>query len=214
MAFAAAGITQTYLERILGFGYLETQAKIQVHFLMLVATGRRCSPLGVALFLWDFFFLASRKRPVARSGRPPPQRPMTPRARAGRCPSARAAPDPTGRRAIPAAGGAVLPAVGDEIAVFETCHARAACGDAQGPDRLRQDAVRRAHGVAPRTAARHRRLPRRSLGQRSHRPLPDSRRRDRLARRAARRSRRGLARSAISTRSSKRARTPSSSSIP
>ncbi len=39
MAFAAAGIGQTYLERILGFGYLETQAKIQVHFLMLVATG-------------------------------------------------------------------------------------------------------------------------------------------------------------------------------
>ena len=50
MAFAAAGITQTYLERILGLGYLETQLKIQVHFLMLVATGialrgrrRRCS---------------------------------------------------------------------------------------------------------------------------------------------------------------------------
>ena len=39
MAFAAAGIGQVYLERILGFGYLETQAKIQVHFLMLVATG-------------------------------------------------------------------------------------------------------------------------------------------------------------------------------
>lgn len=31
MALAAAGITQTYLERILGFGYLETQQKIQVH---------------------------------------------------------------------------------------------------------------------------------------------------------------------------------------
>ena len=39
MAFAAAGITQTYLERILGIGYLETQRKIQVHFLMLVGTG-------------------------------------------------------------------------------------------------------------------------------------------------------------------------------
>jgi len=64
MAFAAAGISQTYLERILGFGYLETQSKIQVHFLMLVATGILFT-LGVALFLWDFFFLApSQRRPA------------------------------------------------------------------------------------------------------------------------------------------------------
>jgi nitric oxide reductase subunit B len=55
MAFAAGGIAQVYLERILGFGYLETQAKIQVHFLMLAATGALFT-LGVALFLWDFFF--------------------------------------------------------------------------------------------------------------------------------------------------------------
>ena len=60
MAFAAAGIGQTYLERILGFGYLETQAKIQVHFLMLVGTGLLFT-LGVALFLWDFFFVAPRR---------------------------------------------------------------------------------------------------------------------------------------------------------
>ena len=68
MAFAAAGIAQTYLERILGFGYLETQAKIQVHFLMLVATGMLFT-LGVALFLWDFFFLAPSKRDVVRDRR-------------------------------------------------------------------------------------------------------------------------------------------------
>jgi len=60
MAFAAAGIGQVYLERILGFGFLETQAKIQVHFLMLVATGSLFSA-GVGLFLWDFFFLAPRE---------------------------------------------------------------------------------------------------------------------------------------------------------
>ena len=60
MAFAAAGIGQVYLERILGFGFLETQAKIQVHFLMLVATGSLFAA-GVALFLWDFFFLAPRQ---------------------------------------------------------------------------------------------------------------------------------------------------------
>jgi nitric oxide reductase subunit B len=65
MAFAAAGITQTYLERILGIGYLETQLKLQVHFLMLVATGA-LFVAGVALFLWDFFFLAGRPLPVAR----------------------------------------------------------------------------------------------------------------------------------------------------
>jgi nitric oxide reductase subunit B len=59
MAFAAAGITQTYLERIFSIGYLETQMKLQVHFLMLVATGI-VFVAGVALFLWDFFFLAGR----------------------------------------------------------------------------------------------------------------------------------------------------------
>jgi nitric oxide reductase subunit B len=59
MAFAAAGITQTYLERILSIGYLDTQLKLQVHFLMLMATGA-LFVAGVALFLWDFFFLAGR----------------------------------------------------------------------------------------------------------------------------------------------------------
>jgi nitric oxide reductase subunit B len=66
MAFAAAGITQTYLERILGIGYLETQLKLQVHFLMLVAAGALFTA-GVALYLWDFFFLAGR--PVAAPAR-------------------------------------------------------------------------------------------------------------------------------------------------
>ncbi|MGE5230372.1 MAG: cbb3-type cytochrome c oxidase subunit I [Deltaproteobacteria bacterium] len=61
MAFAAAGITQTYLERILGLGYLETQAKIRVHFLMLVVTGILFTA-GVGLFLYDFFFLAPARR--------------------------------------------------------------------------------------------------------------------------------------------------------
>jgi nitric oxide reductase subunit B len=59
MAFATAGITQTYLERILGMGYLDTQLKLQVHFVMLVATGA-LFVAGVALYLWDFFFLAGR----------------------------------------------------------------------------------------------------------------------------------------------------------
>jgi nitric oxide reductase subunit B len=71
MAFAAAGITQTYLERILSIGYLDTQLKLQVHFLMLVATGILFTA-GVALFLWDFFFQAGR--PVAA----PPRETLAP----------------------------------------------------------------------------------------------------------------------------------------
>jgi nitric oxide reductase subunit B len=54
LAFATAGISQTYLERIMGLGYLETQQKIQVHFLMLAATGTIFT-VGVGAFIWDFF---------------------------------------------------------------------------------------------------------------------------------------------------------------
>jgi nitric oxide reductase subunit B len=54
LSFATAGIGQVYLERILGLGYLDTQLKIQVHFLMLLATGSVFS-VGVGLFIWDFF---------------------------------------------------------------------------------------------------------------------------------------------------------------
>jgi nitric oxide reductase subunit B len=64
MAFAAAGITQTYLERILGLGYLDTQKKMQVHYLMLVGTGI-LFVLGVALYLYDFFVLAPRRERAA-----------------------------------------------------------------------------------------------------------------------------------------------------
>ena len=54
LAFGTAGITQTYLERIIGLGYLETQYKIQPHFLMLLATGAIFTA-GVAAFIADFF---------------------------------------------------------------------------------------------------------------------------------------------------------------
>lgn len=54
LSFGAAGITQTYLERIMGLGYMETQLKIQVHFLMLTITGILFT-VGVALFVVDFF---------------------------------------------------------------------------------------------------------------------------------------------------------------
>jgi nitric oxide reductase subunit B len=53
MALAAAGVTQTYLERIMGFGYLETQQKLQVHYLMWLATSVLFAA-GVIAFIWDF----------------------------------------------------------------------------------------------------------------------------------------------------------------
>ncbi|MDQ3264404.1 MAG: cbb3-type cytochrome c oxidase subunit I [Myxococcota bacterium] len=54
LAFAAAGVGQVYLERIMGLGYLDAQLKIQVHFLMLLATGSVFT-VGVGLFVFDFF---------------------------------------------------------------------------------------------------------------------------------------------------------------
>ena len=44
---------------LLGLGYLDTQLKIQVHFLMLVATASIFA-IGVGLFIWDFFRHAPR----------------------------------------------------------------------------------------------------------------------------------------------------------
>lgn len=54
LSFATAGIGQVYLERVMGLGYLDTQLKIQVHFLMLVATASVFT-IGVVLFIVDFF---------------------------------------------------------------------------------------------------------------------------------------------------------------
>ena len=67
LAFATAGIAQTYLERIMGVGYLDTQLKLQPHFLMLTGTGILFTA-GVAAFLWDFF----KAIPVRSSVTEPP----------------------------------------------------------------------------------------------------------------------------------------------
>jgi nitric oxide reductase subunit B len=64
LAFGTAGITQTYLERVMGLGYLETQLKLQVHMLMLTATGILFT-VGVGLFVWDFFRARPRPAPLA-----------------------------------------------------------------------------------------------------------------------------------------------------
>ncbi|MFW5904996.1 MAG: cbb3-type cytochrome c oxidase subunit I [bacterium] len=70
MAFAAAGVAQVYMERILGIGYLDAQEKIQVHIQMLVATAFIFT-VGVILFLWDFFIFNPR-RGVILSDTPDP----------------------------------------------------------------------------------------------------------------------------------------------
>ena len=124
MAFAAAGIGQVYLERILGFGYLETQAKIQVHFLMLVATGILFTA-GVVLFLWDFFFLAPRQRAVSDAADAQRSDDSMRRESPG---VLRPAEQTSGERLhgtlrYPGAEAPYV-ATADEIAVFETCHAR------------------------------------------------------------------------------------------
>lgn len=73
LSFATAGIAQVYLERILGMGYLDAQLKIQVHFLMLLATASLFT-VGVGLFIFDFFRHAPRfevsneKEPTLRPG--------------------------------------------------------------------------------------------------------------------------------------------------
>ncbi|HET8769393.1 MAG TPA: cbb3-type cytochrome c oxidase subunit I [Gemmatimonadaceae bacterium] len=73
LSFAAAGIAQTYLERIMGVGYLDTQLKIQPHFLMLTATGILFTA-GVAAFLIDFFRQApiGMGAPIATDATRPP----------------------------------------------------------------------------------------------------------------------------------------------
>jgi nitric oxide reductase subunit B len=67
LSFATAGIGQVYLERILGLGYLDTQLKIQVHFVMLMATASVFT-VGVGLFIWDFFRHRPRFEVIADEG--------------------------------------------------------------------------------------------------------------------------------------------------
>lgn len=71
MALAAAGITQTYLERILGLGYLETQQKIQVHYVMWLATGLLFGA-GVAAFILDFAHAGGPVSPQPQTVAPAP----------------------------------------------------------------------------------------------------------------------------------------------
>ncbi len=52
-AFAAAGVAQVYLERILGYDFGDVQTKIQVHFWVLI-TGATILSTGLILYIIDF----------------------------------------------------------------------------------------------------------------------------------------------------------------
>jgi nitric oxide reductase subunit B len=73
LSFATAGLGQVYLERIMGMGYLDAQLKIQVHFLMLIATASVFS-VGVALFIYDFFRYRPRFAVLSEEGAAPAAR--------------------------------------------------------------------------------------------------------------------------------------------
>ena len=203
MALAVAGITQTYLERILGIGYPRDAAE-DPGALPDVARHRGCSSRsGVGCFV-----VGLRPRgPAARREAAAPPRGLSDgrrepdateaAAQRSRCRRTRSsALEPRGRSPY-------YRPIGDEVRDLRGGRAPPAAGAAQGPDRLRQDALRAAHGVAARPPARHRRLSRRPLGQRSARaasscsggdtvwqdgPLTRgrARRRDRLPRRGGR----------------------------
>ena len=119
---------------------------------MLVATGMLFT-LGVALFLWDFFFLAPSKRhagscdrratiAVAMTdvhddcGRKAPRRAV-------------AVADQHGGLRYPGAEAPYYLPVADEVAVFETCHARRLAIMLKGPpDAARRDSSSTWPGVS------------------------------------------------------------------
>ena len=90
-----------------------------------------------------------------------------------------------GRRTHAGRGGAVLRARGARDRGVRRLPPARAAGDAEGAHGMRKDALRGAHGVAAEAPARDHRLPRRPVGERPHRALPDPRRRDGVGRRAA-----------------------------
>jgi nitric oxide reductase subunit B len=77
LSFATAGIGQVYLERVMGLGYLDTQLKIQIHFVMLLITGGIFAS-GVIMFIIDFFRHAPRFEVTSEV---PPARPRVAAAR-------------------------------------------------------------------------------------------------------------------------------------
>ena len=53
-AFAAAGVTQVYLERKVGMDFIDTQQAMEVHFLVLIAAATLFT-VGIVMFVLNFF---------------------------------------------------------------------------------------------------------------------------------------------------------------
>jgi nitric oxide reductase subunit B len=61
-----------YRERSVGLRYRDTELKIQVHFLMFIATASLFA-IGVGLFIWDFFRTRPRFEIIAEGAASPAQ---------------------------------------------------------------------------------------------------------------------------------------------
>ena len=64
LAFSVAGVLQTYIERVMGLGYMTAQAQMRFWFAILVALGFTLL-IGVLLTVVDLLTL----RPAVASGR-------------------------------------------------------------------------------------------------------------------------------------------------
>ena len=159
-----AGVVQTHLQRVMGMFYMEVQDQLGLFYLMRFGAGLAVV-LGAILFIYSQVVVRREvidARPGGRSGR------VT--MNAHRRDRPRGSLLPRGRRRMRGLRGGPPPRP---------------AAPAEGADRLRQDALRRAHGRAPRAAAPHGRLSRRPLGRRPDRSLPAEGRRDGLGGRSA-----------------------------
>ncbi len=152
MAFATAGISQTYLERIMGLGYLETQQWNSGAY-HSGAFGREpgcCSCLG-----WACTSTTSSSSPPGgrRRSRDAPRGPrsdgftrrMTEQRVARRTPLTDGLRQPGGREPF------YIP-LGDERVIFEECHARGLGVMLKGPCGCSRKTRCRTHGVAAQLA--------------------------------------------------------------
>ena len=163
-----------------GIGYLETPAQDPGALPDAGGDRRRSSSLASPCSS----AISSRRAPVRGGGTEPRRGGPTRRPLPSADDTPTAAQPPAGCRPS-SRGGAVLPAVRRRGRRLRALPCAPAAGHAQGPDRLRQDPLRRAHGLAAPPAARDRRVSRRPVGERPGRPLPGPRRRDGLAGRPA-----------------------------
>ena len=132
---ASPASPRCYLERRVGMDFLAVQKEIEVHFVGLILAASLFT-VGIAAFVWNFIRYGL---PKATAEVPlPTGSDATPRGGAGR----------PGREALSTLAQLVPAGRSTRSSVFEQRLRAAAAGAAQGADRLRQVALRRAHGRA------------------------------------------------------------------